>query len=36
MFVLAYPGIVWWREIYDMPFDLWELMRDKAEERFGR
>jgi hypothetical protein len=27
---------VWWREIYDMPFDLWELMRDKAEERFGR
>jgi hypothetical protein len=34
--MLAHPGIEWWDAIYRMPFDLWELMRDKAEERFGR
>ena len=23
-FLIHLPGLAWWREVYDMPFEVWE------------
>ena len=33
--MIAYPGIAWWREIYDMPYWVWEQLNQIAERRTG-
>ena len=35
-FLLVFPGIVWWREINDMPFDLWQACKEYADRKLGR
>ena len=34
-FLVVFPGLAWWREIYDLPFDLFEQMNDYADQRLG-
>lgn len=33
--MIAYPGIAWWREIHDMPFEVWEQLNLLADQRLG-
>jgi hypothetical protein len=30
------PGIVWWREIYDMPLGLFDVAKSYVETKMGR
>jgi hypothetical protein len=35
-FQIVFPGLAWWREVYDMPHDLWQAYREIAEQRLRR
>lgn len=35
-FLLVFPGLAWWREIQDMPHDLWQACKEHADRQLGR
>ena len=32
-FCVHLPGLAWWREIPDMPFEVWEVLREYVEKK---
>ena len=34
-FQITFPGVAWWREIWDMPYEVWDLYRQYVEAKRG-